>query len=300
VKVTYHDDYVIPLPPNHSFPMPKFRFLRDLLVGDGVISPSDILEPDEASWTDLAMVHTPRYLGALESGGLTEREEKRMGLPWSPALVRRSRLAVTGTMIAMQCALRDGIAGNLAGGTHHAFADHGEGFCVLNDVAVGIRVLRERGRLGRVLVLDLDVHQGNGTAAILADDPETYTCSVHGAKNFPIRKERSTLDVPLDDRLTDEPYLDIVRTTVGRVLREARPDLVVYLGGVDVMHDDKFGRMSLTMEGLAARDAFVIESVRALGLPLCLLLSGGYAPTPQQTAERHAVMYRAAARLAGV
>ncbi|MEM1423548.1 MAG: histone deacetylase [Planctomycetota bacterium] len=296
MHASYHDDYVIPLPPKHSFPMPKFKALRDLLVREGVIDERKILEPEECSWADLALVHTTDYLGALAAGTLGERAEKRMGLPWSPALVRRSRLAVTGTINATECALRDGVAGNLAGGTHHAMPDHGQGFCVLNDVGVALRLLLAKRAIRRALVFDLDVHQGNGTAAIFEGDDRVFTCSVHGAKNFPLRKEASDLDVPVEDGLTDGPYLDVVRDTFERAIGASRPDLIVYLGGVDVLHDDKFGRLALTLDGLRAREAYVTETVRELGVPLCLLLSGGYAPTPAMTAERHAEMYRAASR----
>jgi acetoin utilization deacetylase AcuC-like enzyme len=203
---------------------------------------------------------------------------------------------VQGTTNACLMALHDGVAGNLAGGTHHAMPDHGQGFCVLNDVGVALKLLLAKHAIGRALVFDLDVHQGNGTAVCLAGEPGAHTLSVHGAKNFPLRKETSDLDVPVEDGLTDAPYLEIVRDTFAKAIDASRPDLIVYLGGVDVLHDDKFGRLSLTLDGLRARDAYVIETVRELGIPLCLLLSGGYAPTPAMTAERHAEMFRAAAR----
>jgi acetoin utilization deacetylase AcuC-like enzyme len=298
VRVSYHPGYVIPLPPRHSFPMPKFAALRDLLVDDGVIKPHEIVEPDEAAWADLGLVHCDTYLAGLASGSLGEQAQKRMGFPWTPALVTRSRLAVTGTVNAAEMALADGIAGNLAGGTHHAMPDRGEGFCVLNDVAIAIHLLLDAGRIERALVIDLDVHQGNGTAAIFENEPRVYTFSMHGEKNFPIRKETSTRDVPLPDRMTDADYLDTLARHLPEVLDEANADLVFYLGGVDVLHDDKFGRLSLTMDGLEARDRMAVEDVTERGTPLCLLLSGGYAPTPEETARRHAVMYRVATEVA--
>ncbi|MAQ92084.1 MAG: histone deacetylase [Rhodothermaceae bacterium] len=314
MRVSYHPAYVVPLPERHPFPMGKFSALRDLLVAEGVIDPADIVEPREADWADLLLVHTRRYLDALAAGTLTRAEERRMGLPWSEALVRRSRLAVQGTVNAMSMALVDGVAGNLAGGTHHAMPDWPEGFCVLNDVAVALRVLQQTGWLRRALVLDLDVHQGNGTAAFFGGDRAwpgggVYTVSMHGANNYPFRKPPSTCDVGLPDGTGDEAYLSTLADLLPRLLAEAAPDLVVYLGGVDVVAEDRFGRLALSRDGLAARDRFVCETVRDAGVPLCLLLSGGYAArrTPGQapetlaraTASLHATMYREASAVFG-
>ena len=314
MRVSYHPAYVVPLPERHPFPMGKFSALRDLLVAEGVIDPVDIVEPREADWADLLLVHTRRYLDALAAGTLTRAEERRMGLPWSEALVRRSRLAVQGTVNAMSMALVDGVAGNLAGGTHHAMPDWPEGFCVLNDVAVALRVLQQTGWLRRALVLDLDVHQGNGTAAFFGGDRAwpgggVYTVSMHGANNYPFRKPPSTCDVGLPDGTGDEAYLSTLADLLPRLLADAAPDLVVYLGGVDVVAEDRFGRLALSRDGLAARDRFVCETVRDAGVPLCLLLSGGYAArrTPGQapetlaraTASLHATMYREASAVFG-
>ena len=314
MRVSYHPDYVVPLPPRHAFPMAKFAALRDLLVAEGTVRAERIVPPRPADWADLRLVHTADYLGRLAAGELTRAEERRMGLPWSPALVRRSRRAVQGTLNACLMALEDGVAGNLAGGTHHAMPGHGEGFCVLNDVAVALRVLQQSAWIRRALVVDLDVHQGNGTATVFGGARAwphggVYTLSVHGAKNFPFRKPPSTRDVPLADGTGDAAYLDAVREHLPAALAEARPDLVVYLGGVDVLADDRFGRLALTRDGLAARDRLVCETVRASGAPLCLLLSGGYAAArrpgeapetlPARTAELHATMYRQAASVYG-
>lgn len=314
MRVSYHPDYVVPLPERHPFPMAKFSALRDLLVAEGTLRPEDIVEPREADWSDLLLVHTPRYLTALKSGALGAAAERRMGLPWSDALVRRSRLAVQGTANAMWMALCDGLAGNLAGGTHHAMPDWGEGFCVLNDVAVALRMHQRSGWLQRALIVDLDVHQGNGNAAFFGERrawPEggVFTFSMHGANNFPFRKPPSTRDVPLPDGTSDDAYLDALAHHLPEALERGRPDLVVYLGGVDVVTGDRFGRLALTRDGLAARDRYVCETVRASGVPLCLLLSGGYAArrTPGEapetlaaaTADLHATMYRQAAAVYG-
>ena len=310
MRVSYHPDYVVPLPERHPFPMAKFSALRDLLLAEAVLQLGDLVEPREAGWDDLLLVHTPRYLTALESGTLERQAERRMGLPWSPALVRRSRLAVQGTANAIWMALCDGLAGNLAGGTHHAMPDWGEGFCVLNDVAVALRMHQRSGWLQRALVLDLDVHQGNGNAAFFSGarawpDGGVFTFSMHGARNFPFRKPPSTRDVPLPDGTGDDAYLATLGQHLPEVLELADPDVVVYLGGVDVVADDRFGRLALTRDGLAARDRLVCSAVRHAGLPLCLLLSGGYAArrTPgaapetlaAATADLHATMYREAA-----
>ena len=300
MRVSYHDDYFVPLPPRHPFPMGKFPALHRMLLEEAVIRPEDVIAPREADWSDLLLVHTREYLGKLANGTQSRHEERRMGLPWSPALVRRSRLAVQGTTNAMLMALQDGLAGNLAGGTHHAMPDWAEGFCVLNDVAVGLRVLERSRWIRRALVIDLDVHQGNGNAAFFADDENVFTLSLHGAKNYPFRKPPSSLDVPLPDGTGDDAYLDALAQHLPLALDTARPDLVVYLGGIDVLVGDRFGRLALTRDGLRRRDRFVIETVHEAGLPLTLLLSGGYAETPEATADLHATMYREATEVYGV
>ena len=307
MRVSYHDGYSVPLPEQHPFPMGKFAALHALLLAEGVIVPENVVAPRAVDRADLRLVHTERYLDALFSGTMTPAEVRRMGLPWSAALVRRSVLAVQGTINAASMALTDGVAGNLAGGTHHAMPDGGEGFCVLNDVAVAVRVLQRSAWVRRALVVDLDVHQGNGNAAFFGGERAwphggVFTLSLHGDKNFPFRKPPSTLDVPLPDGTGDAAYLDALALHLPAALDAARPDLVVYLAGVDVVAGDRFGRLALTRAGLARRDRFVCETVRAAGVPLCLLLSGGYArrerggaTLPDETADLHATVFREAA-----
>src|SRR5262245_16467721 len=261
VRACFHPGYVIPLPPGHRFPMPKYGLLHEILLAEGLLRAADVVEPGEASWSDLARVHTADYLERMRGGGLDERAQRRLGLPWSEALVRRSRLAVQGTLEAARLALGDGRAANLAGGTHHAFAERGEGFCVFNDVAVAIRTCRAEGRIARALVVDLDVHQGNGTAAIFAGDAQTYTFSMHGARNFPLRKERSSRDVELPDGTGDAAYLERLDAHLPEVLVEARPDLCFYVAGVDPVRGDRLGRLALTPEGLALRERRVLEAL---------------------------------------
>lgn len=295
MRVSYSPAYFVPLPEGHPFPMGKFPALHRILLRDGLLRESEVVEPREADWNDLELVHTARYLDTLRRGALDARARRRMGLPWSEGLVRRSRLAVQGTLNAAWMALRDGVAANLAGGTHHAFPDRGEGFCVLNDVAVAIRVLERARWVRRVLVVDLDVHQGDGTARIFGGEREDVTTfSVHGARNYPFRKEPSTLDVALPDGTGDEAYLDALRRGLREALGRAGPDLVFYLAGVDPAAGDRYGRLALSREGLAARDRVVLEACAARGIPVTLLLSGGYARTPQETADLHAVTHRVA------
>jgi len=215
-------------------------------------------------------------------------------VPWSEELWRRSRLASAGTLMAARAALGEGLAGNLAGGTHHAFADHGEGFCVINDVAIATLKLREEGAIRRAAIIDLDVHQGNGTAAIFEHTDEVFTFSMHGERNYPLAKMHSNLDVPLRDRVGDAEYLDSLQRHLPRVLDAAEPDLVFYLAGVDVAAGDRFGKLELTEEGIRLRDKAVIEAVRGRGTPLCIVLAGGYAASRARTAELHAHAFREA------
>ena len=299
MRASYCDGYYVPLPEGHPFPMAKFPALHERLLQECLIDPTDVVSPRQADWSDLRRVHTSEYLTRLAEGTLSDHAERRMGLPWSERLVYRSRLAVQGTINAAFMALTDGLAANLAGGTHHAFPAHGEGFCVLNDVAVAVRVLQRACWVQRVLIVDLDVHQGNANAAVFADDDSVFTFSMHGAKNYPFEKPPSSLDVPLADDTGDESYLDTLKAYLPQTLEATQPDLVFYLGGIDVAANDRFGRLSLTRDGLHARDGYVLEQLRAHGCPVVLLLSGGYADTPEATADLHAIMYRAAARVFG-
>ena len=294
MRVSYCEGYYVPLPEGHAFPMGKFPAFHRILLAEGLLRTEDVVEPDVATWEQLRWVHSADYLKKLREGLLDRKEERKMGLPWSEALVKRSRTAVGGTLLAMRMALEDGLAANLAGGTHHAFPDHGEGFCVLNDVGVALRVLLAEGRLKRALVVDLDVHQGNGTAAIFEHDPAVTTFSMHGERNYPWNKERSTLDVGLEDGTTDEQYLCILDEHLPGTIDRAAPDLIVYLAGVDVLAGDRFGRLALTCRGLQARDRYLLESVRQHGTPLVLLMSGGYAKSPEETADLHATVHREA------
>ncbi len=274
--------------------MSKYLLLKDQLLAEGILAADDILQPEPLDHETLELVHTHEYLGKLASSGLSAAEQRRLGLPWSEALWQRSRLASAGTLLAARAALGQGLAGNLAGGTHHAFADHGEGFCVLNDVAIAIRRLQAERSIERAAVVDLDVHQGNGTAAIFEAEDEVFTFSMHGERNYPLAKMRSNLDVPLKDGVGDAEYLGALQRHLPRVLDTACADIVFYLAGVDVAAGDRYGKLALTEEGIRRRDQCVIEAVRDRGLPLVIVLAGGYAATRARTAELHAHVFREA------
>jgi acetoin utilization deacetylase AcuC-like enzyme len=274
--------------------MRKFVVLHRLLLEKGIISEHEVVEPSMADFSSLCSIHTPRYASAVWEGTLTRKEERRMGLPWSKSLAIRSRLAVQGTINAGLMALQDGIAGNLAGGTHHAMPDLGEGFCVYNDVAVAVKVLTQAMWVKNVLIIDCDVHQGNGTAAIFKDQPNVYTFSIHGEKNYPFKKPPSTYDIGLPDDTGDRDYLNTLGDALDKIYGEFEPDLVFYLAGIDPLKTDHFGRLSLTKKGLRDRDQLVISSAADRDIPITLLLSGGYSPSVRETAENHAILYESA------
>jgi acetoin utilization deacetylase AcuC-like enzyme len=269
--------FTVPLPAGHRFPIAKYARIRDEIVSRGLLPRQAIEEPDRADRWALELVHTPPYADAVIAGTLSPAEVRRLGFPWSPDLRERSLRTVQGTLEAARDALETGLGINLAGGTHHAYPGHGEGFCVFNDVAIAIRVLQREGRLGRAAVVDLDVHQGNGTAHIFTDDPDVFTFSMHGARNYPFRKERSALDVELDDGCEDAAYLAVLDAHLGPVLDAAGPELVFYLGGADPYVHDRFGRLGLTIAGLLERDRRSFEAFRHRGVPVVLTLAGGYA-----------------------
>jgi acetoin utilization deacetylase AcuC-like enzyme len=255
-------------------------------------------EPERATRDALLLVHTPSYVDRFLAGELTEPEMRRLGFPWSPALVERSLRAVGGTCAAAVAALEDGVAMNLAGGTHHAFADHGEGFCVFNDVAIAVRLLQRAGRVGNAAIVDLDVHQGNGTNSIFADDDSVFTFSMHGGRNYPFHKVPGSLDVELPDGAGVEHYLTLLAEHLPRVIAASQPDLVLYLAGADPHEGDALGRLALTFEGLARRDAFVIDLCREVGLPVAITIAGGYGRNLDDTVRVHLETARIASRYA--
>ncbi len=294
MRVSYAPGYYAPIPDEHIFPMKKFKGLYRYLLEQDIIASADVITPSMVDMANLQMVHTRDYASGIMDGNLNKKKLRRLGLPWSKRLAVRSRLAVQGTINAAIMALQDGVAGNLAGGTHHAMADFGEGFCVFNDVAVAIEVLQQSMWAKNILVIDCDVHQGNGTAAIFKDNPHVYTFSLHGEKNYPFKKPPSTLDIGLPDNTKDDQYLKTLGDALDTIFDDFDPDLVFYLGGIDPLEADHFGRLSLTNNGLQQRDRIVIQKVIGEDVPLVLLLSGGYAPTLKETVLAHALMYKMA------
>ena len=297
VPLVYHPSYSFPFPGRHRFPMEKFRLLHERLRDSGVAGAANLHRPGRARPALLSLAHCPDYLDRFLGNRLGEREAKRMGLPWSEGLARRTCIAPMGTLLTAQLALKHGIACHLAGGTHHAHYDFGSGFCILNDLAITARALRAGGLVERVLIFDCDVHQGDGTAAILAGDPDLFTCSIHCEKNFPTRKSRSDLDVGLPVGLEDDGYLAVVEETLADLLRQLQPDLVLYDAGVDVSPGDPLGRLAVSLTGLAERERQVLTLCREHGVPVATVIGGGYDDDRPALARRHALVVEAAHQL---
>ena len=291
-RICYSPYYYADIGEGHVFPIRKFELVRDKLLAEGTLSAEEIIEPEPAAVEDLLLVHTEDYITRLTSGELTAKEIRKLGLPWSQSLVRRSLLAVSGTINAAKRCVISGIASNLAGGTHHAYPDRGEGFCVLNDVAVAIRALQRDGLAERFLIVDLDVHQGDGTAFIFRDSREVFTFSMHGAKNYPLFKQTSSLDIELPDKTGDVEYLETLEHALDRV-RMHDPDVIFYLAGADPYEKDKLGRLGLSIDGLKRRDEMVLRFARESGVPIVTTMSGGYAADINDTVEIHCNTIRA-------
>ena len=297
-RLFYSPYYYAEIGENHVFPIRKFELVRDKLLAEGVLSESEIFEPLPAKVEDLLLVHTEDYISRLVAGTLTAKEVRKLGLPWSESLVRRSFLAISGTISAARSALENAVSSNLAGGTHHSFPDRGEGFCVLNDVAVAIRILQRDKLAKRFLIVDCDVHQGNGTAFIFKNEPDVFTFSMHGAKNYPLFKENSTLDIELADKTGDAEYLETLEQALPRIFLHD-PDIVFYLGGADPFEKDKLGRLSLTIDGLRKRDEAVLEYAEMRRVPIVTTMSGGYGADINDTVEIHGNTIRAVKKVFG-
>ena len=281
----YADHFVLPLPEGHRFPMSKYRLLRDGLSG---VTGLRFCEAPAATDTQLLLAHDPVYVQKVVTGTLDAKEQREIGFPWTPGMVERSRRSVGATIAACESAMRDGIAVNLAGGTHHAYRDKGSGFCVFNDAAVAARVMqRQSGGEFAVAVIDLDVHQGNGTASIFKNDPSVFTLSLHGEKNFPFRKEPSDLDVPLADGISDEMYLEALVGSLEHLQKVFKPKLVIYLAGADPHEGDRLGRLKLTDSGMLKRDQFVFEYAKKSGIPIAISMAGGYGHDIETTVAVH-------------
>jgi acetoin utilization deacetylase AcuC-like enzyme len=286
MQVFYTHRYYADIGPGHVFPIRKFELVRDKLLAEGTVEPAEIVEPGPAPLEDVLLVHTTDYVSRLCSGNLSPKEIRRLGLPWSESLVQRSFYAVGGTLAATRASLAAGYSSNLAGGTHHSFPERGEGFCVLNDVAIAIRAMRVRKLFQRAAIVDCDVHQGNGTATIFAGDMDTFTFSIHGANNYPLFKAESTLDVELADGTSDTEYLETLAKHLPSVFA-AEPEIVFYLAGADPYRGDKLGRLAVSIDGLRERDAYVLRECYEREVPIVTVMSGGYGKDINDTVEIH-------------
>jgi acetoin utilization deacetylase AcuC-like enzyme len=287
MKIYYCDHFDLPLPAGHRFPMAKYSRLRERVAASELSATHELVVPESATDEQLLRVHTRDYLERVKNGTLSESAIRRIGFPWSEGMVERSRRSVGGTLAACRSALEDGVAVNLAGGTHHAFSDRGEGFCVFNDAAVAARAMQAEERAERVVILDCDVHQGNGTAAIFADDPTVFTFSIHGANNFPFRKIESDLDVPLPNGTAGASYLYALEGGLAAALKAANADLAIYLAGADPFVRDRYGKLALSHADLLARDRLVFDYCRDRGLPIATVMSGGYAEDIEEIVNIH-------------
>lgn len=297
LPIVYHTDYVVPLPPGHRFPMAKFRLLYERLLADGVAVRSQFHSPELPPREWLEFVHHPAYVDAYCTGTLDAKAQRRIGLPWSAALVHRTCIAVGGTILTAKLALSHGVACNTAGGTHHAFPNFGSGFCIFNDLAIAARVLQNLGLVHKVLIVDLDVHQGDGTAVIFQGDNSVFTFSMHCEVNFPGTKQQSDLDVPLPLGMEDDEYLQTLAKYLPDLLSDVKPDLVLYDAGVDPHQEDKLGKLALTDTGLFRREMQVLSTCLAGGYPVACVIGGGYADDVNRLVYRHSLLHRAASQL---
>jgi len=297
LPLVYHPDYSFPFPGEHRFPMEKFGRLHGHLRGLGIAHGDNEFRPGRAKAALLGQAHCPQYVSDIVAGTLDHKARRRLGLPWSEGLVKRTCIAPMGTLLTAQLALRQGLACHLAGGTHHAHYDFGSGFCIFNDLAFAAKQLLASGAVERLLVFDCDVHQGDGTAAMLADEPRAFTCSLHCEKNFPVRKQKSDLDVGLPLGMTDRDYLDTVFEALENLLDTVRPQLVLYDAGVDIFEHDPLGRLCVSEQGIADRDRGVIERCRRRGIAVATVIGGGYDDDREALARRHGIVIEQAFEL---
>ena len=297
LKTAYHPIYKHPLPAGHRFPMEKYELLPQQLLLEGTVTQADFYEPGMPNEKYILAVHTQEYFKNLKALDLERRAARKVGFPLSEELVQREQIITQGTIMGCDFALKNGIAFNIAGGTHHAYSDHGEAFCLLNDQAIGARYLQANGLAKKILIVDLDVHQGNGTAEIFQKDDSVFTFSMHGAGNYPFKKEISDLDIALPDKTGDEIYLGKLKETLPRLIDDVKPDFIFYLSGVDILETDKLGRLSCTIDGCKKRDAFALGCFRESKIPLQVSMGGGYSPEIKTIIEAHANTYRVACEI---
>lgn len=299
MKIAFDPIYAHPLPEGHRFPMLKYELIPEQLLHEGTITSSQFFKPKCCADEIVLLTHDPVYIRKLKEQTLSESEQRRIGFPQSPELITREWMIIQGTIDCALYSLQHGVALNVAGGTHHAFADRGEGFCLLNDFAITANYLLQQKKVNRILIIDLDVHQGNGTAKIFENNPAVFTFSMHGAHNYPFHKEVSDLDVPLPDGIKDDEYLSLLSAQLVHLLETFRPDMALYLSGVDILDTDKFGKLKVSMQGCHQRDEFVFTELYKRNIPCTVAMGGGYSPDIRHIVEAHCNTYRLAARIYG-
>lgn len=297
LPVAFHPIYRLPLPEHHRFPMEKYAALPKKLLDEKIVTKEDFFAPEPADISHVLKVHQKTYIDKLIDGSIEAKEMRKVGFPWSPLLVERELRIAQGTITGCLKAMETGVAFNIAGGTHHAYSTHGEAFCMINDQAVGAAYLLDHTSVKRIAILDYDVHQGNGTAEIFAQNANVFTCSIHGKNNYPFRKEISDLDIPLDDNVSDDEFLSWVQRTTQYVLDVHQPDFVFYLSGVDILAEDKLGRLGCSLKGCYERDQMVFKACKERHIPVQVSMGGGYAPHLNTIVEAHANTYKAAKEL---
>ena len=294
LKIAYHSSYKYSLPDGHRFPMAKYNLLPEYLLKQRICTENNFFKPEKISAEIILKTHTKDYYNKLVHLELDTKEIRKIGFPLRADLVDRGHYIIGGTIQGCDFALKDGIALNIAGGTHHAYADRGEAFCLLNDQAVAAKYLVDTNKASKILIVDLDVHQGNGTAKIFENEPRVFTFSMHGAKNYPFKKEKSDLDIGLDDGTEDDEYLSVLKNTFPMLLQKVQPDFVFYLSGVDIIKGDKLGRLACSLEGCKARDRFIFEMCKKHNIPVQVSMGGGYSPNIDIIIEAHANTYKMA------
>ena len=297
LKVAFSPIFLYQVPEKHRFPMQKYRLIPERLVEEGTLSEDNFFAPSKVSEQEILTTHTAEYWDKLKTQTLSRKEAQAIGFEMTPELVERGRYIAHATYECALYAKQYGVSLNVAGGTHHSFADHGEGFCVFNDVCIASNLLLSRGEANRILIVDLDVHQGNGNASIMANEPRVFVFSMHGEKNYPFRKPPSDLDIDLPNETDDETYLNILKQTLPRLIAEHNPDLIFYQSAVDVLATDKLGKLSLTLEGCKQRDEFVLSQAKAHNIPIAIVMGGGYSEEVEQVVEAHCNTFRLAKQL---
>ncbi|WP_341227804.1 histone deacetylase [uncultured Arcticibacterium sp.] len=294
LKIAFSPIYIYELPDGHRFPMEKYELIPAQLLHEGTVTEENFFHPTALEDEQILLTHTAEFLNKLKTQTLSRKEIRAIGFPMSAKLIDRGRYIANGTLQCARYAIEHGIAMNIAGGTHHSYADRGEGFCIYNDIAIAANILLKEGTFSKILIVDLDVHQGNGTAKIFENEPRVFTFSMHGAKNYPLRKEKSDLDIGLEDNTTDKFYLKTLKDVLPKIMEDVKPEMVFYLSGVDILETDKLGRLSVSIEGCKERDRFVLQTCKDLNLPLCISMGGGYSPAIRDIVEAHANTFRLA------